>query len=231
METERDKPIDREAWSRLLDGDDAPPALTDARIRAAAHRAVAPRARRWWLPASLAASLLLAVLVVQWQYGEQDRPVVMSESDYAAPAAEEAVSRQDAPAPPAPPARAVAPAPEQSAKRESRAPDEPSADAATQERDELSEMKVEGGRRRADWAQATPATPVPGVTQQDLAGNSAGVVGELEKSREVLPAPEDWYASIEGLRAAGRHEEADRELERLNAAYPGWLEKNHPRNH
>jgi hypothetical protein len=42
----------------------------------------------------------------------------------------------------------------------------------------------------------------------------------------VLPAPEDWYASIEDLRAAGRHEEADRELERLESAYPGWLEKN-----
>jgi hypothetical protein len=38
--------------------------------------------------------------------------------------------------------------------------------------------------------------------------------------------PEDWYADIEALRAAGRHQEADAELERLEATWPGWLEKN-----
>jgi hypothetical protein len=47
-------------------------------------------------------------------------------------------------------------------------------------------------------------------------------------SVEPVRSPEDWYASIEELRAAGRNEEADSELERLEAAYPGWLEKNHP---
>jgi hypothetical protein len=219
MATEQDKPVDRDSWRRLLDSNDAPPALTDARIRAAARRALAPRARRWWLPASLAASLLLAVFVVQWQYGEQAPPAVISESDYAAPAADDAASRQIAPAPPAPARElaesrlpsAVAPP----ASRESRAADTPSADAATRE-------------RREDAAEAAPATPVAGVTQQEMTGNSASVVGELRKSREALPAPEDWYASIEDLRAAGRHDEADRELERLEVAYPGWLEKNRP---
>ncbi|MDP9197914.1 MAG: hypothetical protein M3O07_01700, partial [Pseudomonadota bacterium] len=79
MATEEDKPVDREVWRRLLEeGSDAPSALTDARVRAAARRALAPHAKRWWLPASLAASLLLAVLVVQWQYGEQGPPAVLS---------------------------------------------------------------------------------------------------------------------------------------------------------
>ena len=229
MATEQDKPVERDAWRRLLEkGGEAPPPLTDARIRAAARRALAPRARRWWLPASLAASMLLAVLLVQWQYGEQGPPAVISESDYAAPAAEAVAPRQDAPVPPAPPARAVAPAVEQPATRESRAADVPSADAAKQERDTLPEIMVDADRRREDAAQAAPATPVTGVTQQSVTGNSAGVVGELQKSSEGLPAPANWYAAIEDLRAAGRHEEADRELERLEAAYPGWLEKNRP---
>lgn len=37
--------------------------------------------------------------------------------------------------------------------------------------------------------------------------------------------PEAWYAEILELRAAGRNEEADRELERLRQAWPGWLEQ------
>jgi hypothetical protein len=228
MATDEDKPVDRDAWRRLLEvGEDAPPALTDARIRAAARRALAPRARRWWLPASLAASLLLAVLVVQWQYGEHGATVI-SESDYSAPTAEESQSRQEAPeigevdsAPMSVPPPAI----DLPTQEGSRAADAPSADAALQERDDLSERKVAAGRTREEAAQPAPATAVTGVTQQDQTANSARVVGELQKSREVLPAPEDWYASIEDLRAAGRHEEADRELERLEAAYPGWLEK------
>ena len=228
MATEQDKPVDRDAWRRLLEeGGDAPPVLTDARIRAAARRALAPQAKRWWLPASLAASLLLAVLVVQWQYGER-RATVISESDYAAPTAEESQSRQEAPEigdVDRAPMSAPPPAIDLPAQNESRAATKPSADAATRERDDLSEVKVDAARRREDAAQAAPTTSITGVTQQDLAGNGAGVVGKLRKSREVLPAPEDWYASIEDLRAKGRHEEADRELEQLRAAYPGWLEK------
>lgn len=231
MATHEDKPVDRDAWRRLLEqGGDAPPALTDARVRAAARRALAPRSKRWWLPASLAASMLLAVLLVQWQYGEPAPPAVVSESDYAAPAAEETASRQIAPAQPAtaPAERRLPSAVAPPATKESRAADAPSADETKQEGETLSEIRTSAARRREEAALAAPVTPVTGVTQQDLAGNSAGVVGKTHESREVLPAPEDWYASIEDLRAAGRHEEAEREQERLEAAYPGWLEKNRP---
>ena len=71
----------REPWQKLLaEDDDGPPETTDARIRAAARRDLAPRGRRWWLPASLAASFVLAVFVVQSQFGTLRVPV-MSESD------------------------------------------------------------------------------------------------------------------------------------------------------
>lgn len=50
------------------------------------------------------------------------------------------------------------------------------------------------------------------------------------KSTAAVPAamprpPEEWYAEIRKLRAAGHVSEADEELARFKAAYPGWLEQ------
>ncbi len=74
-------PFPREPWQRLLeDPADGPPETTDARIRAAARRDLAPRGRRWWLPASLAASFVLAVMIVQSEFGTIRR-APMTESD------------------------------------------------------------------------------------------------------------------------------------------------------
>jgi hypothetical protein len=74
-------PFAREPWQRLLEeGSASPPGTTDARIRAAARRDLAPRGRRWWLPASLAASFVLAVFVVQSQFGTLRVPLAR-ESD------------------------------------------------------------------------------------------------------------------------------------------------------
>jgi hypothetical protein len=91
-------PFPREPWQRLLD--DAagePPETTDARIRAAARRDLAPRFHRWWLPASLAASFVLAVFVVQSQFGTLRVPVAR-ESDHGAGGAMTAriIDREDA---------------------------------------------------------------------------------------------------------------------------------------
>lgn len=69
-------PFPREPWQRLLDdAEGEPPETTDARIRAAARRDLAPRFHRWWLPASLAASFVLAVFVVQSQFGSLRVPM------------------------------------------------------------------------------------------------------------------------------------------------------------
>src|SRR5688572_27758351 len=74
-------PFAREPWQRLLeDGSAGPPETTDARIRAAARRGLAIRGRRWWLPASLAASFVLAVLIVNSEFRDLRRPA-MTESD------------------------------------------------------------------------------------------------------------------------------------------------------
>jgi hypothetical protein len=50
----------------------------------------------------------------------------------------------------------------------------------------------------------------------------------LAESRAEPRTPEEWYERIEALRAEGHDQEAETELERLEAAWPGWLEKNHP---
>jgi hypothetical protein len=69
-------PFPREPWQRLLDdAEGGPPETTDGRIRAAARRDLAPRFHRWWLPASLAASFVLAVFVVQSQFGSLRVPM------------------------------------------------------------------------------------------------------------------------------------------------------------
>lgn len=209
MEPDPDKPIAREPWQRLLrERYDAPPEVTDARIRQTARRALAPRPSRWWLPASLAASMLLAVMLVQWQYGDDRRPVYVTESDVvapmgAAPAADAAV------APPSvPPPLMDLPVPD-------------STSAAPAER----EAPASGIPAAAPAQAVAPSAPVR--TEQS---RSFGKQSDLKESADAPRDPGEWYEEIEALRAAGRIEDAEAELARLEAAWPGWLEKNHPQN-
>ncbi len=119
-------PFPREPWQRLLeDASDGPAKITDARIRAAARRDLAPRHRRWWLPASLAASLVLAVFVVQSQFGTLRVPVAR-ESDHGAGGAitERIIDREAATE-----ARPSGQAPAAAGKREAPMRDEAMADA------------------------------------------------------------------------------------------------------
>lgn len=214
MEKDQEPPFPREPWQGLLqDRADAPPETTDARIRAAARKAVTPSTARWWLPASLAASFLLAVVIVQLQYGSEEKPGVVTERDLSLPAA----------APPPPPAMVSPDLPRKraadsagAARQESApselhdyvAPEESPADADAAS--ELGEVAANGSRI--------------GGPEQELKASSEMVAEPAAKAR----APEAWYADIEALRTAGRIEEADAELARFEAAYPGWLEKHRP---
>lgn len=200
-----DKPIDRDAWRRVLQhGDGEPPRATDERIRAEARRALAPHTGRWWLPASLAASLLLAVLVVQWQYEETFSPAPVTESDVA-PAIEPAPAA-DADSGKAPAEESFVPAPMMDMAAPPAAP-----------RPREAEQRMESAELSAPAAKAGPARS-SGLAQ------SAPVVARQASADERL-TPEQWYARIEALRAAGRDEEAEAELRRLEEAHPGWLER------
>jgi len=210
-----DKLIDRDAWRRMLSrGGGEPPRATDERIRAEARRALAPRTGRWWLPASLAASLLLAVLVVQWQYEEIRSPAAVTESEVApaiatqpapaadaasvrAPAEQSSVAAPMADMPPAPAASRVIP------------PVAPGPRAAEQ-RTESAELSVPAAKEER--------APAAGLAQ-------SAPVAAREALADQAVTPEQWYARIEELRAAGRDEEADDELRRLEQAHPGWLER------
>lgn len=240
MEPDQDQPIAREPWQRLLrERYDAPSEVTDARIRQAARRALTPRPSRWWLPASLAASVLLAVMLVQWQYGDDRAPAYVTESDVAAPmsvapaAANASAAAADEPMMDA----------EESAGRAREARRAPAADAAvapptvppplielpkydsTSAASAERETPVTGITAGASAQAVAPATPAPAAESR-----SFGKLGAVKGSAAVPRDPEEWYEEIEALRAAGHIEDAEAELARLEAAWPGWLEKNHPQN-
>jgi hypothetical protein len=236
------EPVDRAAWRRALEREGGePPRATDARIRAEARRALEPRTGRWWLPASLAASLVLAVMMVQVQYEDSRRPVFAPESDVAAPpaaapapvtapdAADAAITEapsvlQDAP-PVLPPAEesfefSSDMPPAEATEENVQAPriEQPAASEAKRE------VTVTGNR-----AQEAPAAPTaqPEGAAEGVIGN-VGMERSSKQMRTDARTPEDWYAEIGKLRAAGRHEEAQAELAKLAEAHPGWLERHHP---
>ena len=185
MDPKDNEPFARTPWRRLLGaGPGEPSREMDRRILAESRRALTPRVNRWWLPASLAASVLLAVLLVQRQFAIVPAPV--SESDVvmpptpgvAAPSTDLAAAESRS----APAAVSPAPAP-------AMAP---------------SSARQEPALEREQAAFAKSAVDVPAAMPRP---------------------PEEWYAEIRKLRAAGRVSEADKELARFKAAYPGWLEQ------
>lgn len=218
MDPGKDELIDREPWRRLLAADhDAPPQATDLRILAEARRALAPRSTRWWLPASLAASLFLAVVIGRWQLEDSTAPPLVTESDVLPAAARDAMSqRQELPA-----AAAEIPSPAVAAPPAERAVAAGIAPAA-----EIPAPAVSSARAReqsvAVESRADAAAPAPTAAS----AKALREFGKLPADQEPAAAsrtPEQWYAEIEALRAAGHIEETESELKRLEAAWPGWL--------
>jgi hypothetical protein len=249
-EKDTEAPFAREPWQRLLQDDaGGPPETTDARIRARARRDLAPRGHRWWLPASLAASFVLAVFIVQSEFGTirqqarvvtdlpggamdarfvergQDRESSEPGRSATAPAAAPAV---EAPAEPEPDPYGSADA--------AFAPDAAGAGPriggpehelkASSEIPEEAIEEVEPDARRMPEARADSTRPAAPMTADDVSRQAIrdeatrGVA--LGAAAHTL-TPEAWYAAIEKLRAEGKAEEADRELKRLEKAHPGWV--------
>jgi hypothetical protein len=233
-EKDSEAPFPREPWKRLLEtSDEGPPETTDARIRAAASRDLVPRGRRWWLPASLAASFVLAVLVVHSEFGTIRRPLV-DESDRGEGVAIHGtiVDREKAEEP-----RAPGQSPKASASIRTDLPR-----AAETESDDFgaedSEFAADAGGMASHVGgperEARAASEVP---EEVLANTSPRIDLPREASPAAAPPPtaafveppkpEAWYVAIEALRKAGRNAEADAELARFEAAYPDWIKKQH----
>lgn len=175
-------PIAREAWQRLLGSpDDGPPETTDARIRAAARRALAPGGRRWLLPVSLAASFVLAVMVAQLQFGALRVPVEPEEADAARAAApgdeaeEDAFGHQ---------ASALA---EEAATSELPAADAPAAAAPPEARAESAMSNVGRLYRESLPHSATPEAWYAEIERLRAAGNDAEADRQLEHLKVVYP--------------------------------------------
>jgi hypothetical protein len=96
--------------------------------------------------------------------------------------------------------------------------------------------KAAPAERQAEEVEArrVPAEHAGTVTAQEAAappGTGLAQIGKLGSRQEAVArtrTPEQWYAEIEALRAAGKDAEAEAELARLEEAYPGWLEEHAP---
>lgn len=208
----RDPGLDA-AWNAL--SREEPPDALDARILAAAHRAVgaapqrtevreATRPERWWWPLAAAASIGAVAFGLLQVIGPQSADVPLAEravvSDVpmqslpsAPPAARPALEQARV----APPMPATAPEPAPSA------PPALAQDAAAP-REAMGKAAV-GGVAPAPAA-AAPATALRAEAQR--------------KSTAPLPVDE-WLARIRKLRAEGRTDELAREIAAFRAAYPG----------
>jgi hypothetical protein len=235
-------PFPREPWQRLLgESADGPPETTDARIRASARRDLAPRAYRWWLPASLAASFVLAVMIVRSEFGTLQQPVRI-ESDVAGDSAIDARLIERGAGPEAretgksPSTAAQRPAP---ARAQAAPEDYGYDDAETGPEDAGVGPSVGGPEHELRAASEQPGETATfeetriDLPRQNQALESAAVTGTLpaapaEKGEPAAapPTPETWYAEIRKMIAEGHRAEAERELEALRKAYPDWAAKN-----
>lgn len=242
MQPENQEPFDRESWRRLLGADSgAPTKEIDRRVLAEARRALVPRIGRWWLPASLAASLLLAVLIVQSQLVVVKTPVPVTEADVpiAAPAertrdnaadmtAEMPAERREDSAdavPDVPPPLIELPAQDsQSAPAAALPLPQSAAEPAMSAKEEgaLLRNQTAVADSAPDVASAAEQAPAPAQSEAE----SAASLGMLKSRQSYAESrtPEQWYADIEALRAAGRIKEADAELARFKSKNPGWLD-------
>jgi hypothetical protein len=203
--SEPDEKLDR-AYRALAN--EEPPASLDAAILAASRRAVArpSLARRWAVPVSLAATLVLVVGVTLEM--EHEQPGVA----LSIPEKKSGMSLpQSAPEP--------APVSEPEAPREATVRQQ----AAPVMARPAPQAPQETGRFAPPPAAAAPVAPpapVPRSAERSSARRAAGANIAADVARDA--SPHDALEKIAKLRAEGRDDEADRALEAFRKRYPDY---------
>jgi hypothetical protein len=243
-----DEPRDRRLEEAYRDASqETPPPELDARILAAAHRAVrsrpedaAPRpgwVSRYRVPMSLAATVVVAVTVA-FMVEDESRRAPEADAPLAAPRSDAPWGSRSAPAPAPAPAAAPAAAPPARP-----APSSAPAQAAPRAEQEqpapsprLEDSMAVRQREIANDAAATVTAPAPPSIEsreravqerpsrltRDEAAAEAGRPTASMKAAAPRP-PETWLAEIRRLRDEGRLAEADEALAAFRRAYPDYV--------
>lgn len=208
-------------------GAEEPPRALDEAILAAARRQARPWTRRWAVPLSLAAVVVLSVTVTLRMQHEQpgiEAPTVAKE---AAPAAA-LPAKPAAPEPEAAEVRKAAPSAKVPARARSGQPaarDEPRPFArAVPEREERAADAARAdmagsGESRASGAMAPEAAPAP-APPKALARSKQSELGVLAKPAQE--SPEQELERIAALRRDGKHDEADKALAEFRKRLPDY---------
>ena len=211
MADERDPKISQ-GYREL--GAEEPPRALDAKILAASRRAVDARPaplvaptgrRRWYVPLAAAAVITLAVAVTL--HVQHDRPG--EEVDAVSPS----MSVQETPAPKsaAPAAREERRAPQPfagSPRQDSTVAPAPAPASPPAAAEKSSEQSSEMAAAPSSGARASRGEPPRAQSQMARAAAELSPEGQLER--------------IAQLRAAGRHEEADKALAEFRKRYPDY---------
>jgi hypothetical protein len=209
---------------RELPREEPPRALDDA-ILAASRRAV-HRRRGWYVPLAAAAAITLAVAVTL--HVQHEKPG--EEVDAVSPS----MNVQDVPKVEAPMAQAPKAEEPRRAPRELRrdgpefTPDPKPPAAPAPMRDQAtaeSELSASGTRSSADIQRApVPQASAPATAPAESPRVAGAARGRSEASQMMAKAesPEQALERIAHLRAAGRHEEADRALAEFRKRHPGY---------
>jgi len=223
MTDERDPKVS--AASRRL-GADEPPRVLDEAILAAARRSARPWTRRWGVPLSLAAVLVLSVTVTLRIQHEQ--PGI----DMPAPVKKE-VARVDGPAAAAPQkpslrreAEAFPSASQDRAAAENRAtaaaPEAVSSAAQQAEAPALAKRaNADAGSVAGSAAGAVAAPPAPAAPAMRAMQRERVAADRMEAQRPAL-TPQQELERIADLRKEQKHDEADKALAEFRKHYPDF---------
>jgi outer membrane biosynthesis protein TonB len=216
-------------------GREDPSSSLDATILAASSRALRrPSAsRRWAMPVSIAAVLVLAVgVTIQMQ---REEPGVETSAPAAGTMPPRAVAPEPPPLPqpqaPVTPAEPAAPAQAAPAPARARRADKPAVIAPREKREIAAEPQREEGPQAFPMQQNVAPSPAPSGASSDTARAPAapavlkrqGAAGAVsEKARAAGDTEAAELERIAALRAQGRDADADKALDEFRRTHPGY---------